>query len=684
MFQVVNCITGQHSPWLLLLALLTCAGGSWVTMRLYLRADITRGLQRAGWVFLAGVAGGAAVWSTHFVALLAFESAAKPHFEPLLTMLSLLVAIAGMSTGFGLSLGWRYPIAPEVGGVIVGLSAGAMHYIGIEAYRFDGLILWDSNFVIASLVLAAIFGGLSLSRAMRPITRWCKYGAAASLTLAILSLHFTGMAAVTVIPLAFEDVAPPYESATAAMALIIAGVSLLVVGSGLASWMIDNSTRADSVDAMRRLALTDGLTQLPNRLALSERLDVELERAAANGHSVAVVAVDLEAFKELNETKGHRAGDEVLRALARRLESCLDAGEFVARVGGDDFCAVKRYGREAELIDFTSRIEEAIRARLETSRFQGTFNVSMGVSIAPTDTSSKEQLLGNAELALQRAKSEPAQIICFYEGGMDDVQRARRKLASDLRNALDAGQFELHYQPQVDTTDGNLLGFEALLRWRHPERGMVSPAEFVPIAEERGLIVDIGDWVLLTACRSAAGWNGPWRVAVNLSPLQLADDRLPERVHLALLETGLSPSRLELEITESTIMRDPARALHLLRRIKGFGVSIAMDDFGTGHSSLSTLRQFPFDKIKLDRSFISDMEQCAQSKAVIRAVLALGGSLGIAILAEGVETQDQLDFLREEGCGAVQGYFTGKPVPQESLIFDVPETAEAPRRVAQR
>lgn len=667
MLRILNCITNDHNPWLVVLSLLICAAGSWVTIRLYMRADITRGLQRAGWVFLAAVAGGTAVWCTHFLALIAYETILKPEYEPMLTMLSLMVAILGMSASFGLSF-LRFPAAPELGGAGVGLSAAAMHYVGMEAYKVNGMFLWDMNYVIASFVFAALFGALSLSRVMRPVTRWYKYGGAVSLTLAIVLLHFTGMAAITVIPLSFEDVAPPAEHLASAMALIVAGGCLLVVGTGLASWLIDNSSRADSIETMRRLALSDGLTNLPNRLALSERLEVELERRRIRKQNIALVVIDIDGFKELNETQGHRTGDDVLKAMAQRLTECVEPGEFVSRVGSDDFCVIKRYDREAELVAFTNRLEEAVRRPVATELYSGHVSVSMGVSICMNDSCSREELLGNAELALQRAKKDASRLICFYERDMDDMQRSRRKLAADLRGALVANQFELHYQPQVSADGTRLLGFETLLRWRHPERGMVSPVEFIPIAEECGLIQPIGQWVLRTACACATTWKGDYRVAVNISPVQLSDVRLPELIHEVLLDTGLPAARLELEITESTIMNDATQALHLLRRIKAMGVSIAMDDFGTGNSSLSTLRLFPFDKIKLDKSFINDFGHSQQAKAVIRAVLALGRSLGISILAEGVETPEQLAFLRKEGCDAVQGYLTGRPAPADQIF----------------
>jgi EAL domain-containing protein (putative c-di-GMP-specific phosphodiesterase class I) len=287
----------------------------------------------------------------------------------------------------------------------------------------------------------------------------------------------------------------------------------------------------------------------------------------------------------------------------------------------------------------------------------------MGVALYPNDGQSPEALIANADLAMYRAKGSISREVCFYDGEMDEAARDRTKMAKDLWAAIEAKQFYLHYQVQKSISTGEITGYEVLLRWRHPERGQVSPVEFIPVAEECGAILPIGEWVLREACREAANWPVDHKVAVNLSPVQIAHADMPAIVHSVLLETGLKPSRLELEITESSIFSDKQRALHALRAIKALGVSIAIDDFGTGYSSLETLQSFPFDKIKLDRSFLADVERSEEAKAMVRAILALGQGLRIPVLAEGVETRDQLLILQEEGCHEAQGYLLGRPMP---------------------
>jgi predicted signal transduction protein with EAL and GGDEF domain len=337
--------------------------------------------------------------------------------------------------------------------------------------------------------------------------------------------------------------------------------------------------------------------------------------------------------------------------------------EFVARFGGDEFAAVKRFKDMAELHEFLGRLETCLSTDIGVDGFEIKPGASMGVALYPQDAETAEQLLGNADLAMYRAKGALKQSVCFYEVAMDEAARSRRALANDLWAAIDKKQFHLHYQVQKSVMTGAITGYEVLLRWKHPERGNVPPMDFIVLAEECGAILPIGEWVLREACREAASWKLPHKIAVNLSPVQLMNSDIAALVHTVLLETGLSPSRLELEITETSIITDKERVLHTLRQIKNLGVSIAIDDFGTGYSSLETLRAFPFDKIKLDRSFMDQVESSPQAKAIVRAILALGQSLEVPVLAEGVETQIQLDILLSEGCNEAQGYFLGRPKP---------------------
>jgi diguanylate cyclase (GGDEF)-like protein len=453
-----------------------------------------------------------------------------------------------------------------------------------------------------------------------------------------------------------------------AFALAVAVMAIVVIGAGLVSWMIDDRQRTESIEGLRRMALTDNLTGLPNRVAFSERLAHEIGLARERAGQLAVIGIDLNRFKEINDLRGHQAGDEVLQTLARRMAALLRGQESVARVGGDEFTALKPFEDHADLGDFLSRLESALYAPVRQGDWEFPLGASLGVAICPQDGIESSTLLNNADLAMYRAKADPLRTVCFYEPGMDEIVRERLHLAADLRHALARNQLHLHYQVQTSVSTGKPIGYEALLRWQHPEHGFIPPAEFIPLAEENGLILQIGEWVLREACAKATSWMPPYNIAVNLSAVQFAHADLPALVADVLRETGLAPERLELELTESTIYADRARSLDILLRIKALGVTIALDDFGTGYSSLDTLRSFPFDKIKLDRSFTSEVASSPQATAIIRAVLALGKSLGIPVLAEGIETADQLEMLEQEGCDEAQGFLMGRPVPLGQII----------------
>ncbi len=438
----------------------------------------------------------------------------------------------------------------------------------------------------------------------------------------------------------------------------------------------DISERLRSEEQISFLARHDGLTGLPNRASFNTSLEADLVSARRSGGLVAAIGIDLDKFKEINDTRGHAAGDEVLTTLARRMQACLEADETVARFGGDEFAAAKRFEDMSDLTDFIQRLEASLNDEIRIDGYDIKPGASLGVAIYPQDADTVEALLNNADLAMYRAKDALTETVCFYEVSMDEAARSRRLIANDLWQAVERKELQLHYQVQKAVTSGETIGYEVLLRWHHPMRGTIPPSDFIPIAEECGAILPIGEWVLREACREAATWSNDHKIAVNLSPVQLGNADVADLVHRVLLETGLSPHRLELEITESTIIGDKERALATLRRIKAFGVTIAIDDFGTGYSSLETLRAFPFDKIKLDRSFMNEVEASPEAKAIIRAILALGQTLRVPVLAEGVETRSQLAILLEEGCDEAQGYFLGRPAPIERILVN-PRASEA-------
>mgnify|MGYP003637128769 CR=1 FL=1 len=410
-----------------------------------------------------------------------------------------------------------------------------------------------------------------------------------------------------------------------------------------------------------RLAYHDSLTNILNRAAFNDQLDLVMAKAEAGDLNFAVIAIDLDRFKDINDTHGHAVGDLVLKELGQRLSAGLKAGESVARMGGDEFAALKIFSSMDSLREFLARIEAALFGRIVSEEVTINTSASIGVAIYPDDASDRSRLLNNADLAMYRAKAEVERRVCYYEQDMDEHARARRSMARDLWVALENDGFHLVYQVQKSVTTNVVTGYEVLLRWDRPGHGLVPPTDFIPVAEESGAIGAIGAWVLNTACRQASGWPEAHKIAVNVSGVQLGQVDLIETVRSALLRSGLAPSRLELEVTETSIIADKNRALHILRQIKAMGVSIAIDDFGTGYSSLDTLRSFPFDKIKIDRSFMTTVDHDEQSRAIVRAILALGQSLSMPVLAEGVETAAQLAVLRAEGCSEAQGYLLGRP-----------------------
>jgi diguanylate cyclase (GGDEF)-like protein/PAS domain S-box-containing protein len=412
------------------------------------------------------------------------------------------------------------------------------------------------------------------------------------------------------------------------------------------------------------LAHHDALTGLPNRNDFNEKLDRELEAHKVSGRFLAVLCLDLDRFKEVNDLFGHGAGDAVLKRVAKCVTAVLDGRQMMARLGGDEFAIIapdlddpKQAGRIAE------NLIEALRLENEGSTTGAQIATSIGIALFPSDADDRRSLLTHADTALYRAKTDGRGVHRFFEASMGVHIRDRRILEHDLRNAIARHQLHLVFQPQVRVDSGELMGFEALLRWRHPERGEVSPSLFIPVAEDSGTILQIGEWVLRTACREAATWPRPLRIAVNVSAVQLHNANFSQLVHEVLLQTGLGPQRLELEITETALIRDLIRALATLRQLKTLGVRIAMDDFGTGYSSLSNLRAFPFDKIKVDGSFIKAVDMNEEAAAIVRAVLGLGRGLNLPVLAEGVETSGELQFLNAESCNEAQGYLLGRPAP---------------------
>jgi len=440
-------------------------------------------------------------------------------------------------------------------------------------------------------------------------------------------------------------------------------------GGGWVATFEDITEWLEAQAKISHMARHDALTSLPNRVLFHEQLEQGLRRTRS-GEQLAVLCLDLDHFKDINDSLGHPIGDALLKEVGRRLTAVVDESDTVARLGGDEF-AVVQIGRSEETAarSLARRLVEVISAPYEIDDHQIVIGVSIGISLSPQDGSDPDELLKNADLALYRAKADGRGTYRFFETGMDARAQARRLLEMDLRAALQRGEFEPYYQPIRDVISGRVVAFEALLRWNHPHRGLIAPIDFIPLAEETGLIVQLGEFVLRSACVDAASWPDDVDLAVNLSPVQFKNPNLIASVTEALAASGLDARRLELEITESVLLQNSEATLTTLHELRGMGVRISLDDFGTGYSSLSYLRSFPFDKIKIDRSFVSELATREDSMAIIRAVTGLGRSLGIVTTAEGVENDAQLELLRREGCNQAQGYLFSKPRPASDVTI---------------
>ena len=663
MYRVIECLTQEHSWWLVGLAMLVCVLGSILSAQLMRRLALAENGQKRLQMLLSGMIAGTTIWATHFVAMLAYDPGHPHAYGLTLTVLSLGVAMAGAIVASALLGFAAAPFNYFAGGASLGLSISLMHFVGMAAYQVPGVLVWNPVFIAASTLLGVVFGVIACHRIIRPTTRLCWLGAAFALVSGIGSMHFTGMAAVSVEASPLAPL-PQQVIADEILAAIIFAVTAILYFVGFAGMNIERGLEHEALRRIEQTARHDPLTGLPNRLNLARLVEEETRRLREDrARQVAALSIDLNLFKEVNDLHGHAAGDAVLCRVAERLKSLCDTDTFAARVGGDEFIVMRSgFRRISEARAFAERLQALL---IEPVYFDGIsliVGAAVGVATTVRDGRDLDGLIRKSDLAMYSAKSHAAANVCLYDAEMDKQNRERILLINDLRKALENGEFELVYQLQNEVDSRNASGFEALLRWNHPVRGRISPAQFIPIAEQTGLIREIGLWVLRTACNEAASWPAPLRIAVNVAPQQLAQPSFTEHLSDILMESAIDPARLELEITEASIIDDQEHALSVMHRIKAMGVKIAMDDFGTGFSSLAMLRAFPFDKIKIDRSFVQDVHADEQRAAIVRSTLLLGEALRIPVLAEGVEFETELSFLREERCRFVQGFLFGKPM----------------------
>ncbi|WP_174803572.1 putative bifunctional diguanylate cyclase/phosphodiesterase [Martelella limonii] len=641
--------------------------GGYLTMSLIVRVRSTPIEQAWIWLLLSGAVGGMTIWCTHFSAMLGYDDNLPHVYDPALTFLSLAIAVIMTTAGVFVFYRGGRKLPVELGGAIVGAGIALMHFVGMAGYDGPGRYEWSWGFVAASIVLGILFSTLAFSAPVRMRALCCQMVATSFFILAIFSVHFISMIGMEVVNDGSIPIPGEGLSSQTMTFFTAQGISVVVI-VGLALLIIEAKNR-EQVDRQVTIAgAHDGLTGLPNRRSFSTVLERLIDEGSHGNSRFAVGFLDIIGFKEINDVHGHSAGDHILRHVARGLVEQLPSDCFVARVGDDEFAVILKTsaGRVEVARTFRRALDEIARPIV----WEGTsFEVKLhcGFTGFPTDGNSTYELIARIDVALQRAKRGGANSIVFYDVRRDHGERRLNALALDMRRALEEGEFRLFYQQQRLTETREIFGFEVLLRWFHKDLGLISPDEFIPLAERTGFIGALGEWVLRQACLDGATWRNPFQIGVNVSASQLADARFPRKVEAILRETGFPPERLELEFTESGLVEDGQRAHDSISALKRLGVKIAMDDFGTGYSSLATLQQFPFDKIKIDRSFVAGLPGDELSAAIVRATVIISRSLGIRVLAEGVETEEQLEFLHREHCLRAQGYYFGKPEPRSAI-----------------
>lgn len=659
---------GQASGALFLfLAGLVCILGAMVSVRLWDQVHRTNGRLGAAWIFLAAITTGATIWSTHFLAMLDFNPDVVLGLDPLTTVLAANLAIAGTAIALSLSRMRGWTAAVMCAGIGVGVTIPVTFFVGVRAYHIDGQIMWDAWTAVAAVILACAFSVIAFAALRSQDYFWRKGISALCMALAVVTSHFIGAAALNVEP--HPDAILVQDPVVAfPLAIAVTLITAMIVCIGMVTDMIRTTVVENSRKLLHQQALQDPLTGIANRRHFLGALEKRMETATLK-EPLALLVIDLDRFKAVNDSFGHPVGDVVLRRVVQRLQRVLDDEDLVARMGGDEFCILTRSRRPncEDLHQVAENIIEIVSRPYLVSGCVLDIGASIGISNAAEARFDQNLLVKQADMALFAVKRAGRGAYQFFDPEVAKELDTKRQLAYALRRAVAKEAFTLSFQPQIRAKDGSFVGAEALIRWTNDDVGPIKPEIFIPLAEEMGLIHVIGQWVLRTACQEAARWPDHLSVAVNLSPVQLADVRLVGLVTEILRETQLDPSRLELEITETAIMRDDKLALTTLDKLRALGVHISLDDFGTGYSSLSHLHKYPIEKIKIDRGFIQQAGDNDSSAKIVEVIAQMGAVLGMTVTAEGVETASQLAFVEKHGCDYVQGYFTGRPMPPEDI-----------------
>jgi len=650
----------EYDQALLLLSVIVCVGGIAFSLSLLAKARRDTGTGRTIWWIWSSLIGASALWTAHIIALSAHVLSFEAGFRLNGALLALAMGFIGFLAGYRLSMLPNIRLAAEAGGIFLCLTAGAMGLTVLAARELPGSPDAATPLTLWSLALGAFLGAIAMSFVPQLHARRALTSATLFLFLAAVALHLSLPAAALPAPAVAGRADPALQSdgQMIVIALLFFALSVSLAGTGR---LLDRHRKAEARRAYQHLSLQDSLTHLPNRSHVLKTAPDLLRSAARDGKACAVVLISLDQFKAINDLHGYEIGDTALRDIAAKLKKNLSDEVVISRFYGDEFLLINPVlDSMNEAVEFARLVRALARQPIETDRCRLSLRLSIGLAVYPRDGEDLTQLVQRANLAAKQAKSTGGNLIQPYVAGMEENNLWETSLASDLRNAALEEQLSLVFQKQNLTRNGELVGYEALVRWRHAEKGPIPPEDFIPIAERSGIILDIGRWVLHAACAEAAAWSAPLTVAVNASPLQFSRGDFAGLVSEVLFKTGLPAQRLEIELTESTPIEDHERVHETIVTLRSMGVRVAMDDFGKGYSSLNTLQAFPFDKIKVDRSFTRTLETDCHARAILRSAVLLGHSFGIPVIAEGVETESQFDFLKQVGFLQVQGFLFGK------------------------
>lgn len=674
----------HYDPLLVAISFIIAILAAWTALDMASRVSKSEGRAARLWLSGGGFALGIGIWAMHFIGMLAMEQAMQTRYDALLTSLSLLIAIA--SSLFAL---WLVSVDQLrlrrllPGALVMGTGIVAMHYTGMAAMAVDPPIIWDYRWVALSVAIAllASFAALWLSFRLRhdaSQVALMRFGAAVLMGIAIAGMHYTGMVAAH---LPQQQGGHLHGVNGQWLAILVSVVTLFILGITLLISMLDArlqartsllaSSLAEANKELAQLALQDTLTRLPNRVLFEDRLDQAINKAHREGSAFALMFMDLDGFKAVNDAFGHDTGDQLLIAVTERLQQPLSGQYTLARIGGDEFVLLAEISVPGDAATLASALVHAIDSPFSLEPYELNVTLSVGIALYPVDGQNERELMFNADAAMYHTKHSGRNGYHFFQPSMNTLAQQQLQLMNDLWLAVERNELCLHYQPKFQAPAGPVMGFEALLRWQHPKKGLLSPDLFLPLAEKTGIIIPMGNWVINEACRQLSIWRAEgfsdWTIAVNLSALQFEQAGLIDTVMGALRRYHIPPEMLILEVTETTAMHNPEQSVAVLTRLSELGVKASIDDFGTGYSSLLYLKRLPACELKIDRAFVRELSGEGEDATIVSAIVALARTLNLKVVAEGVETPAQQTFLTQLGCNTLQGYLLGKPMSAEHV-----------------